>query len=947
MQTMDKLNAFSQFLGLLSGSLNVGVSTKKHPLPGTIVLPDLDHLDDLSLDVLYGLCLREAGNLTKSKKTLKDFEVFKTEREMQAAFWVDQARVERYLTRKFGGGGDILFEHFSKHAQNPRFTEAVLGVEPKAATSDQVMLFALKWNLLGRPKFGWDKMFDAAFWTKANEFLLANESEWSAPLRSFGDSSKLAMHVLDLWYKTTKTKDESKRRVKSEQEKVVDEVNHLMESQVAAFAAAAQKKIDKLKEKAKEASDALREKQEKLAPVLDPLRQKLNQIAAAKKKYTGVEKEMKELDRLDRELSRLNAKIEKETGRKENLEERANKSSSLDERRTAFDEKMKDKEDRLNETYSDKMKSVDEMMEKIDQKMEELKERLDEAPATKVEKLEERMKNLESKKDSLEKRKEDIDQSHQEKMNAMEKAKEHFAEKETQKEASLNEKKEALAKKLDEVEKYLNALERNQSELSLEKTQHEKAVEKTLAESGVGQENGGVEKAMENLTSLREEYSKAEAEMMQATKPLEALRAAQKEASAHLRNEAKSANWEVEKMVRQVENKLAAAGIEVELSEKMETMEGWDAANSAQQSWDDKASNETKQSVINGCGGGRGTRDLMIAIEETKNLIGEIDPAQIFADVVHVSPLEGFAAAKGGDNVPPTLQNSTETAFDDMRHTVWSKRFDKVISAPKKSSALLSRLRREHASDIKKTITTFRKHLRPSFKPKFVGGREEGDLDARNLWKLASGHDQDFYEVTKKRPDTKSSASILVDLSGSVASFGDDASARLQKMVLLLSEGLSSSHIPHEILGFSAPIEPALAEMPIPANFNRKSCRLETVVLKSFKDRDLSGLESLAIQQADNSDGESVRIALDRLVKQQGKNKIMFIVSDGKPYMQDADAAILDSDLSRALLECAQKKVTVYGLGLSEIHPVMGASYVAMEEDDVKTIEKLLSGGAA
>ena len=67
-------------------------------------------------------------------------------------------------------------------------------------------------------------------------------------------------------------------------------------------------------------------------------------------------------------------------------------------------------------------------------------------------------------------------------------------------------------------------------------------------------------------------------------------------------------------------------------------------------------------------------------------------------------------------------------------------------------------------------------------------------------------------------------ASILVDVSGSLASWGADAEEYIQAMVMMLSDALTECNIEHEIITHSAPLQPELIDkQPSDLPFNRKS----------------------------------------------------------------------------------------------------------------------------
>lgn len=944
----DKLTSFGQFLTLLSGQFDIRVTTKDHPLPNALVLPNLEQMSETDLDVLYGLCLREAGTLSKSQRRTEFLRKLSTKRELQAATLVDQARTERFLTRKFGGAGEILLTHFGKLAHNPSYTKIIMGLEPKKATSDQVFLFAFKWHMLGCPKFGWDKLFDQKVWDQACLIINKYGQELLAtPLRKYEDALLLSKEALALWYKKTKTQDASAQRGTSKEEKAYEKALKDIEDRVRKTAQAFQERIDAEKDKAQKIREKLEQKKEEMQDVLNPLKDKLDDLKEKRQEFSSVKNELRQMEKMSSCEQSLSQKEEKTQEKVQHLSEKKDDLAMRAENTATPDlSSLEEKKKELEKQIEEKRKHFDEQHASLEDKRQELEKQLQEATTDKKkEALQDKLNKLEEKSTSLEQKQQDWEKRLAERMEALDNRAQNKEDRAKERSEKLEERAKDAQQKLDDLKKQLDQLTQEKQAAQQKQHQAEQALKEALKKAGVSNNQSSIDDLVNEMNQSMEEYQKTQSEWEKATRPLESLKQAFQEATKKANQEAKKGRWETEKALHQIEKELAQQGVDLDLTEKMEEMEGWDQANKAQEDFDRKASEKLQMSVINGVGGGRGNRDMMLLVEDTLSALHEVDPNAIFEDVQKLSPLAGFAAGSGKNEADLSSSKNNqeqESVFTQKSHTVWSKKFDRVIQAPVKKASVVQKLRATNKKEIDQVKKIFLSKMKPSFKPKFVGNKEEGDLDSRSLWKFAANQGDDFFEVVKKRPVTKGSASIVVDLSGSMEASSENASEKLQKLVLLLSEGLSACHIPHEVLGYYAPIDENLSNQDIPSAFNRKSCRLETVVIKDVKDKSLHGLASLSVQQADNSDGESVRVALNRLLKQAGTTKMMFLISDGKPYMQDSDCDILDADLQKAVMEATNKKVVVAGLGFAKNHPVLGSSYIELDEANmVQSIEKL------
>lgn len=935
----EKLDHLARFISLLTGELDVRVVSSDSPEAGAVVLPPLDSLDDASVEVLYGLCLREAGYIAKSRKTVACVARLKTERELQAAMLAEGARVERFLIRKFGGGAEILEEHFSKWARDPRFSKIVLGVDPSVASDDEVFLYAMKWNLLGRPRWGWETLFNPQQWSAAVAAL--NEAEFdeilAAPQRKFEDAVEVGVRALDTWLRHRRRADTSPRREKPTEHTVWEEALNDANTRLATLAQQAQDKIDQRRQEVETTQQKLTEEEERIAPQADPLRAQLAGLKKDNQKYKEFSHQLERYGRLERQRAKTDSRAQQESEKITKITERAEKMQDPSELVDVLDQRIQavqDKRDALHAKASHKEEKIQKQIQQLQKKELDLTDKINspKVSAERKETLEQRLATLMEQIDQLQKDLETLQQETREKIDALEQRVQKTTERAQQRLEASQEKMDGVAEKLRQAQEALKETVQQKEQLQQQMNELAREMQSKL---GRGE---SAEQALEKMMGAHQQMEALDTQLETIEADRNALRAQLRAQREGLRAEQRAENWKMEQELQKIEQAMEQAGMPLNLTEKMVEMEGWDAANTAQREFDTKASSEYQMSVINGCGGGRGTRDVTLAVAELTSAIEDMDPNLIFADVARMSPLSGFSEggvreAENGSVNTHAPKSASMTDVGTPRHTVWSRKWDKVLPSPHRSAKHIAQLRTQHARDIAAVKKVFAQHLKPSFKPKFVGGKEEGSLDARNMWKLAANQGEDFFEVVHKRPHNKTAATILVDLSGSCASWGedmDDASHTIQALALMLSDGLASVNIPHEVLGYCAPLDEHLSEQSIPSTYNRKTCRLETVVAKSFKDKDVSGLAGLVVQQADNSDGESLRIAVDRLSKQHGQNKMLFMISDGKPYMQDADPQVLDNDLRLAMVEAANKKIVVSCLGLSREHAVLGDAYLSL-----------------
>jgi hypothetical protein len=487
-------------------------------------------------------------------------------------------------------------------------------------------------------------------------------------------------------------------------------------------------------------------------------------------------------------------------------------------------------------------------------------------------------------------------------------------------ENQVSTKQEQLSQKLKTINERLNKLDEKL------KNQDQK-IEKQTKELNQANEfnnklppevnnlsNDDLKKALENAEKKLEEITEKLNNLQSETQDEQKLRDLREE----MREVKEQASRQITSQLRELQEELNDAGVPIQLIPQFEPNPVWPDGDEAQQQFDDMASQSTGEMVTNGCGFSlQSPRDIISYVEKIKDDVCDFDLGEHFYESNHESKLQSFNEETS--QVTNTKETSDGKALKSMRkHLPLSTQFDKITVKNHSDNKELSQIKQSLSSTIMQVKQLFRTHLKFDKKDYFKGNQEEGRLDTRNLWKLATKTDDLYYEVNNPKFVNKVSASILVDISGSMDKEFTNHGLKLKELALILSEGLKEVHVQHEVLGYHAPVSHDLRSLGASPVYNRNSNILEHIVYKNFNDRHNSGVQNLELQCSDNSDGESLKIAGKRLLKNRSKRKVMFVILDGKPFLSDANVELLDQDLRNTIEWCKHQKIELFAFGFNE-----------------------------
>jgi hypothetical protein len=198
--------------------------------------------------------------------------------------------------------------------------------------------------------------------------------------------------------------------------------------------------------------------------------------------------------------------------------------------------------------------------------------------------------------------------------------------------------------------------------------------------------------------------------------------------------------------------------------------------------------------------------------------------------------------------------------------------------------------------------TKVRKILQVRSATRYEGGKRHGKLNARSVWKCKT-HNPHVFKKKVENLDLKDTVvTLLVDFSGSM---GGGKIGHACTSCLLLNNAITKLGVKTQILGFTdsdAPIEYRIKEW----DENTPSHKIVERFGEAGK------------YMSENSDGESLLYAYNRLLGRREKKKILIVLSDGSPassaYGMDDDGYL------HHVTTMIQKsgRVKLYGIGIKD-----------------------------
>lgn len=264
-------------------------------------------------------------------------------------------------------------------------------------------------------------------------------------------------------------------------------------------------------------------------------------------------------------------------------------------------------------------------------------------------------------------------------------------------------------------------------------------------------------------------------------------------------------------------------------------------------------------------------------------------------------------------------------------YLVYSKDFD-VIEPPHKE---MKNFEDYHLEELDKTVRhvvgPLQKNLERLIladkKSRWQPGLKNGRINSSSLYKLQTGDSRVFRrrEVTGKTKDV--AVSVLIDLSGSMAS--NKRIFRAMEAGYAMGQVLSKVGVDFEILGFttkstSMPAADRKKFKEEEEKMGRRYSRSEVIympVFKSFSEQFKSEQKKRMavtphyLDMRNNIDGECVEYACERLLKQPNERKVLFVLSDGQPAAS-GDHSALSNHLKDTVKKFSKIGIDIFGIGI-------------------------------
>ncbi len=226
---------------------------------------------------------------------------------------------------------------------------------------------------------------------------------------------------------------------------------------------------------------------------------------------------------------------------------------------------------------------------------------------------------------------------------------------------------------------------------------------------------------------------------------------------------------------------------------------------------------------------------------------------------------------------------------DKTGYTIWDTSNDSIQNLDARSTVAhgdyLQKLRdesRAYTSTMRqKLINT----LRASSKRRWVGGKPEGRLDARQAHKAILGVSQDVFRTRQKKVQLDTAIVLAIDHSGSMSGRALELAA---ESAIVLGDVFDPLNIPFMVYGYSTQgypkTSPGINEEKMYARWSNLWIRYYKTFDETWKKGALKLTHARSNVQANTIDGESVLHGIHHLLSRPEKRKILLVMNDGQPY---------------------------------------------------------------
>lgn len=520
-------------------------------------------------------------------------------------------------------------------------------------------------------------------------------------------------------------------------------------------------------------------------------------------------------------------------------------------------------------------------------------------------------------------------------------------------EAKTDAGKERIKKSIASQERMLKRLQEQIEQMKNEKDWHDKSAQDDSKRLSEMRKNNKAQYSREQVEQMMKDadlLDKALREQMDKdfNNPKDSLKQQIQQQQAQAQAAQDAMHNKMKESIQKIDKALKQMGMDgMGLIPEFKENGDWKESDGLQQGFDKQASKQTGEPCVNGMSPfGHNPRNMVSKLVDVSDKLNEINLAEVFHAENHDSLLDSVNEEDSQQTNTRDNENG-ETFKSTRRHIPVSTAHDVVRDEIGGANVkVVQEIRTKQSRAITNLTNVFKQKFRFKQKPKFKSQRDDGTLDARDLYKIPNALSTQIFEERLKNMDSKVQVAIALDISGSMDKEETQYGEKLREVAVVLSDALNNTHVKHEVIGFGAPVNPDMQDAKAnPHLYNRTMHNLETIVYRKLNGE--SGLGNIQVQPWDNSDGESIRVIGKRMLKERKKKKILFVVSDNKPFLTDSDIATLDQDLREAIKWAKKNGIDVYGIGWNNMgKDFYGEQYCKVEsgvEDVVRFMDKRLA----
>lgn len=279
------------------------------------------------------------------------------------------------------------------------------------------------------------------------------------------------------------------------------------------------------------------------------------------------------------------------------------------------------------------------------------------------------------------------------------------------------------------------------------------------------------------------------------------------------------------------------------------------------------------------------------------------------------------------DGMSETITDMTKVESKEADYLIYTRDLDEVVTyePPAKVGDMTADLKRM-STKVDHMVGTMQKDLERAMAARsrsvWKSGLRRGRLNPSSLARVTMGDDRVF---RRREVSTSKNVAVqlVVDLSGSMSGTKVETAMLAAYGMSLVLDRMS---LQHEILGFtthgwgSTPGELRKAEEELGVRYSRTQS-IYMPIFKNFSERLTPEIKKrLAcmpshIPLQENVDGESVEMAVRRLIRRDEQRKICIVLSDGQPACP-GDSSAQRAHLKRVVEQAQAAGIDMVGIGI-------------------------------